>query len=61
MRIIDKTPVGAATAYGIDTHPGDSLRLITRDPHLTFPAKLPRGAWTHVAATADAATGRRAL
>ena len=61
MRIIDKTPVGEATAYMIDTYPGDSLRLVTRDPHLTHPAKLAKGAWTHVAATVDAVSGRRAL
>jgi len=61
MRIIDKTPVGVATAYGLDTHPGDSLRFMTRDPHLVFPARLRPVAWTHVAATADPSTGARAL
>jgi alpha-L-fucosidase 2 len=50
-RIIDKSPVGAATAYLLDTCPGDSLRLIIRDPHLIYPAKLPLDRWTHVAAT----------
>jgi hypothetical protein len=51
MRLIDKTPVGAASAWMLDTYPGDGLRLIFRDPHLTVPAKLPLGQWTHVAAT----------
>ena len=60
-RILDKSPVGVATAYLLDTYPGDSLRLITRDPHLIHGAKLPLGAWTHVAATCDTATGRQAL
>ncbi len=55
-RIIDKSPVGAATAYLLDTYPGDSLRLIIRDPHLIYPARLPLGRWTHVAATVDAPT-----
>lgn len=54
MRILDKTPVGAASAWMLDTYPGDSLRLIFRDPHLTFPAKLLAGQWTHVAATITA-------
>jgi hypothetical protein len=56
-RIIDKSPVGAASGYMIDTYPGDSLRLIFRDPHLRYAAKLPLGKWTHVAATVDGATG----
>lgn len=54
MRIFDKTPVGSASAWMLDTYPGDSLRLIFRDPHLTFPAKLLAGQWTHVAATITA-------
>lgn len=54
MRLIDKTPVGSASAWMLDTYPGDSLRLIYRDPHLSFPAKLPANAWSHVAATVTA-------
>lgn len=61
MRIIDKCPVGAARGYILDAYPGDSLRLITRDPHLIFPAQLPPGKWTHVAATVDALTGKQKL
>jgi alpha-L-fucosidase 2 len=61
MRLIDKSPVDVATAYLLDAHPGNSLRLITRDPHLIHPAKLPLNRWTHVAATVDAASGKRAL
>jgi len=60
-RIIDKSPVGVASAYLFDTYPADSLRLITRDPHLIHAAKLPLGKWTHVAGTVDGATGRRVL
>lgn len=51
MRLIDKTPVGAASAWMLDTYPGDSLRLIYQDPHVAFPAKLPTNEWSHVAAT----------
>lgn len=61
MRLIDKCPVTAAAGYLLDTYPGDSLRLITREPHFSFPARLPVGQWTHVAATVDGKTGARAL
>ena len=61
MRIIDKCPVSAAQGYLLDTYPGDSLRLITREPHFGFPAKLPPGKWTHVAATVDGKTHRQIL
>ena len=61
MRIIDKSPVGAASAYLLDTYPDNSLRLITRDPHLGFDAKLPVHEWTHVAATVDGRTGKQVL
>ncbi|MCY3020315.1 MAG: hypothetical protein NTW87_14955, partial [Planctomycetota bacterium] len=60
-RIIDKSPAGAATAYLLDTYPGSSLRLITRDPHLAHDARLPAGEWVHVAATVDPESGRSAL
>ena len=60
-RILDKSPVGAATAYNLDTYPGNSLRLIFRDPHLKYDAKLAPGRWTHVAGTIDGATGKAAL
>ena len=61
MRIIDKSPVGAATGYMLDTYPGNSLRLISREPHLSFAANLPTNQWSHVAATVDGATGRQVL
>ncbi|MCF7731550.1 MAG: glycoside hydrolase N-terminal domain-containing protein [Akkermansiaceae bacterium] len=61
MRIIDKSPVGAASGYLMDTHPDNSLRLITRDPHLGFAAKLPANRWSHVVATVDGETGRQVL
>lgn len=61
MRILDKSPVGAATGYLLDTCPGNSLRLITRDPHLIFKANLPTNEWSHVAATVDGQTGKQIL
>jgi hypothetical protein len=60
-RLIDKSPAGAATAYLLDTCPGNSLRLIVRDPHLRYDARLAPGRWVHVAGTVDSATGRCAL
>jgi hypothetical protein len=60
-RIIDKTPVGGATAYLLDTYPGNSLRLIFRNPHVTYDAKLAVNRWAHVAATVDGETGHACL
>ncbi len=59
-RIIDKSQVGTSNGYLLDTHPGDSLRLIANVGSLGHPAKLTPGAWTHVAATV-ARDGRLAL
>jgi alpha-L-fucosidase 2 len=61
MRIVDKTRVGTAAGYLLDTYPSNSLRLITRDPHLIYAAHLPTNQWTHVAATVDGATGWQTL
>ncbi|MFO1491812.1 MAG: LamG domain-containing protein [Kiritimatiellia bacterium] len=61
MRIIDKCPTTAAQGYLLDTYPGDSLRLITREAHFIHPARLPARVWTHVAATVDGKTGRQKL
>ena len=60
-RIIDKSPAGAATAYLLDTYPGNSLRLIFRDPHVSYAAQFKPGEWVHVAGTVDGRTGRAAL
>ena len=61
MRILDTSRVGTADGFLLDTYPGLSLRLITREPHLSYDAKLPTGVWTHVAATVDGETGRQVL
>ncbi|MCA8978198.1 MAG: glycoside hydrolase N-terminal domain-containing protein [Planctomycetes bacterium] len=60
-RILDKTPVGGASAYMLDTYPGNSLRLVFRDPHLRHDARLVPGQWAHVAATIDGETGAARL
>ena len=60
-RIIDKTPVGRATGYMLDTYPGNSLRLVYRKPAVVFDARLTPGRWVHVAATIDAESEKAAL
>ncbi|HOW69354.1 MAG TPA: hypothetical protein PKY77_02035 [Phycisphaerae bacterium] len=54
-RIIDKSTVGTSDNFLLDTHPGNSLRLITRRGSVAFDAKLPLDEWSHVAATFEAA------
>lgn len=53
-RLIDKCPVGGATGYTFDTHPGNSLRLITDAGTVAADVRLRVGEWIHVAATVDA-------
>ena len=50
-RIIDKSQVGTSNGYLLDTHPGNSLRLISDAGSLGYPAKLPPKRWVHVVAT----------
>jgi len=59
-RIIDKSKVGTDNGYLLDTHPGDSLRLICERGALSHNARLKPGQWVHVAATV-APDGTRAL
>jgi hypothetical protein len=59
-RIIDKSRVGTDNGYMLDTHPGNSLRLICQRGHLPYDAKLKADEWVHVAA-AVAPDGARAL
>ncbi|MBC8869496.1 MAG: glycoside hydrolase N-terminal domain-containing protein [Planctomycetes bacterium] len=61
MRIIDKTPAGEATAYLLDTHPANSLRLIFHYDTLTHQAGLVPDQWVHVAATVNGETGEAIL
>lgn len=54
-RIIDKSKAGTSNAYLLDTHPGNSLRLIVEAGTLINDAKLQPGKWVNVVATYDAA------
>ncbi|MCC7492842.1 MAG: hypothetical protein IT204_10860 [Fimbriimonadaceae bacterium] len=60
-RILDKSPVGTADGYLLDTWPGDSLRLIVAAGTLSHPARLPRNAWSHLVATYSQQTGEQVL
>ena len=53
-RIIDKSQVGTSNGYLLDTHPGNSLRLIAQAGVVSHDAKLASGQWVHVAATVAA-------
>ncbi len=62
MRLLDKSPVGAAGGYLFDTYPkGQALRISVNSSALTTNAAMPTGQWTHVVATANGRTGRKAL
>jgi hypothetical protein len=50
-RIIDKSEVGTSNGFLLDTHPGNSLRLISQAGTLSHDARLAAGKWVHVAAT----------
>ncbi len=45
--------MGTSNGYLLDTHPGNSLRLIVARGTLGFAAQLPAHRWTHVAGTVD--------
>ena len=57
VRIVDKSPAGLATAYLLDTHPADSLRLIVHHTQVTHKAGLAPNRCVHVAATVHGETG----
>ena len=59
-RIIDKSQAGTSNGYLLDTHPGNSLRLICQAGVVGYDARLVPGEWVHVAATV-APDGRLAL
>lgn len=50
-RLVDKSEVGTSNGFLLDTHPGNSLRLITQAGVLTHPVKLAAGEWVEVAGT----------
>ena len=50
-RIIDKSEVGTSNGFLLDTHPGNSLRLIVDAGVASYDAKFQPDKWVHVAAT----------
>ncbi|HOW70784.1 MAG TPA: glycoside hydrolase N-terminal domain-containing protein [Phycisphaerae bacterium] len=48
-RILDKSVPGTQDGYMLDTHPGNSLRLLNAQGMCRFEAQLPARKWTHVA------------
>lgn len=57
-RILDKSTPGKDDGFLLDTHPGNSLRLIIGQNSYGVPACLKAGKWNHVAVTVDADTDR---
>ncbi len=53
-RIVDKSQVGTSNGYLLDTHPGNSLRLISQAGTISHDARLVPGEWVHVAGTVSA-------
>ncbi len=47
-RILDKSQPGTQLGYMLDTHPGNSLRLLNAAGMCRYDAKLPGDSWTHV-------------
>ena len=47
-RILDKSQSGTQLGYMLDTHPGNSLRLLNATGMLRYNAKLPTDRFTHV-------------
>ena len=61
-RIFDKCTPGGADGFLLDTHPGNTLRLVVGERSVLAPAAcLQTGRWQHVAATVDGATGQMAV
>jgi hypothetical protein len=58
-RVLDKTEVGTANGYLLDTYPKGSLRMITEPKTLIRKSCLTVNKWQHVAATFDGAGGAR--
>ena len=57
-RILDKSTPGKDDGFLLDTHPGNSLRLIVGGISYSIPNCLKPGNWNHVAVAADAQTSR---
>jgi len=58
MRILDKVIPGDNNGFLLDTHPGDSLRLIIGNTMYSVPEGLKSGDWHHVAVVVDSGKNR---
>ena len=47
-RIIDKSRAGTSTGYMLDTHPGNSLRMVVAGGTVHYRAALSNTTWSHV-------------
>ncbi len=57
-RILDKMTAGGSDGFLLDTHPGNTLRLIVGNETLSAPPKiLKTDVWQHAVATVDTPTG----
>ncbi|MEY3897811.1 MAG: hypothetical protein RLZZ214_3332, partial [Verrucomicrobiota bacterium] len=57
-RILDKSTPGQDDGFLLDTHPGNSLRLIVGGVSYSVPNCLKAANWNHVAVAVDAQTNR---
>ena len=57
-RILDKILPGSSEGFLLDTHPGNSLRLIVGEKTFMVPDCLKAGQWNHVAVALDAGQHR---
>jgi hypothetical protein len=60
-RIVDSVTPGGPDGFLLDTHPGNSLRLVVGREQLRVPEALPAQRWTHVAAVVDQIDGTQRL
>ena len=57
-RIVDKATAGKDDAYNLDAYPGNRIRFITPAGSVGTSDPIPTKAWTHVAATCSAVSGK---
>lgn len=53
-RILDRHIPNGGQGYVLDTHPGNSLRLLTSAGSARYDARLPSNRWIHIVAVFDA-------
>lgn len=60
-RLFDDVTPGVNNGFLLDTHPGNSVRLIVGEVQLSVKDALPAGRWSHVAAVVSSRTGHVGL